>query len=587
MSRRRKGLLSRIFETLGFAWHVALSWLLWPFYATLDVIHTLTGGSGPAMHRRTWSQILLDLLLFIPRWVGVFFMWLWSVISLWPHVMRLRDLASGLPALLAAAAALTILFFFEHNENKLVETYQKGSNLAYEKSRRDATPEERESDMKLAQFYSRALVKLKPEDPNYRFNVAYIYQEMGEYGRAQAIMDGLAPRNNQGFAKAHLWQADQLLSPDRPLTGDTLNAAEAHLLLALPTYADAEEIHRRLGDLYYYRYRRYNIRAADPWDPAREVYLNKAEQHLSQVATVDTKLALTLAEIHHLQGRAQQAELDIQSVVGKLTSRLESVTDDFEARLQLARAYRMIRQFDEAANVLREGRNIRPDIRLDQELSSIYYYQSVDIRQRSPNSLAAQFTCLQDSYRAYPTNNYTAHRFVQALSSASPEEAEFARSALQSLVDNKTPGQLAAFLLGFDSLRRTLPTKAEDYFRTLRGQKPDGTPEVIAGLATAVLNGQIKSVNPSAVNTLFEASLRVWPDYPELLAVRAQQHLLLRNYSSALNDLMKALERRPRDAKLHEMLAVTFQQLGQTVQARKHHEEAAKLRSNVSPLALQ
>ena len=201
--------------------------------------------------------------------------------------------------------------------------------------------------------------------------------------------------------------------------------------------------------------------------------------------------------------------------------------------------------------------------------------------------MAAQFTCFQDSYRAYPTNNYTAHRFVQALSSASPEEAEFARSALQSLVDNKTPGQLAAFLLGFDSLRRTLPTKAEDYFRTLRGQKPDGTPEVIAGLATAVLNGQIKSVNPSAVNTLFEASLRVWPDYPELLAVRAQQHLLLRNYSSALNDLMKALERRPRDAKLHEMLAVTFQQLGQTVQARKHHEEAAKLRSNVSPLALQ
>jgi tetratricopeptide (TPR) repeat protein len=586
MSRRRRGLFSRLFENVAYLGSVVLSWITWPYYATLDVVSALFGGSSGNIQRRSWSQFFLDILLFIPRWVGIFLLWVYQLLLLWPRMMRLRDLASGLPALLAALAAGFVLFFFEKDESKLISSYEVKSNKAYEKTRRETDVKQREADLKLAQFYARALVKLKDEDPTYRFNVAYIYQEMGEHNRAQAIMDGLAPRNNQGFAKAHLWQADQLLSPDRPLTSDSLDAAEAHLLQALATYNEPQEIHRRLGELYYYRYVRYNSRNRDPWVPAREIYLSKAEYHLSQVADVDTKLALTLAEIRGLQGRTRQAELDVQTVVGKLTARLASVPDDLESRLLLARAYRMVRQFAEAANVLREGRNIRPDVRLDQELSSIYYFLSLDYQQRNANSLPEQFAALQDAYRAFPTNNYVAHRFVQALSSPSAEEAEFARSALQSLVDNRTPGQLATLFLGFDCLRRTLPAKAEDYFRTIRGLPSDGSAEVMAGLATAVLAGQVKSLNPSAVNTLFEASLRVWPDNADLLAVRAQQHLLLRQYATALSDLLKALERSPRNVKLHEMIAVTYQQLGQPDKAREHHQKAAQFRANASPPAL-
>lgn len=585
MSRHRRGPLTRLLEGISFLSRIALSWLLWPFYAALDVFYSLFGSAPGNMRRRSWSHVALDLLLFIPRWVGVFLLWLYQLILMWPRMMRLRDLASGLPALLAALAAVFVLFFFEKDESKLISSYEFKSNNAYEKTRREAESKQRDIDLKLAQFYARALVKLKPEDQTYRFNVAYIYQEMGENNRAQAIMDGLAPRNNQGFAKAHLWQADQLLSPDRPLTSDSLDAAEAHLLQALATYNEPQEIHRRLGELYYYRYVRYNSRSRDPWVPAREIYLSKAELHLSQVADVDTKLALTLAEIRGLQGRSRQAELDVQTQIVKLTTRLASVPDDLESRLHLARAYRMVRRFAEAANVLREGRNIRPDVRLDQELSSIYYFLAQDYQQRNPNSLPEQFAALQDAFRAFPTNNYVAHRFVQALSSSSAEESEFARSALQSLVDNRTPGQLATLLLGFDCQRRTLPAKAEDYFRMIRGQKSDGSAEVMAGLATAVLAGQVKSLNPSAVNTLFEASLRVWPDNPDLLAVRAQQHLLLRQYALALSDLLKALERSPRNVKLHEMIAVTYQQLGQPDQARKHHQLAASARLNAAPPA--
>jgi predicted Zn-dependent protease len=253
------------------------------------------------------------------------------------------------------------------------------------------------------------------------------------------------------------------------------------------------------------------------------------------------------------------------------------------ARIQLAHAYRMLRRFNDAANVIREGQNLRPDVRYDQELSSIYYYQSLNDRQRNPNSLAEQFAALQAAYVAYPTNNYVAYRFVQALTGNSTEEAEFARSALQNLVDNKAPGQMATFLLGFDCLRRTLPTKAEDYFRVLRQQKPDGTPAVMAGLAMAVLSGQVRTVDNAAVNRVFEAGVRVWPNDPDLLMVQAQRSLLLQDYASALRDLNKALEARPKDAKLHEMVAGTYRLLGQVEQARKHEIEANKHRRNAAP----
>jgi predicted Zn-dependent protease len=197
--------------------------------------------------------------------------------------------------------------------------------------------------------------------------------------------------------------------------------------------------------------------------------------------------------------------------------------------------------------------------------------------------LPEQFAALRKAYLAHPTNNYVAYRFVQALSSGSTEETEHARSTLQSLVDTKAPGQLAAFLLGFDCRRRTLPTKADEYFRSLRGVTPDATPEVMAGLATAVLNGQVKSVNPTVAHQLFETSLQIWPNHPDLLVVRAQQNLMLKDFGKALGDLNKALEQRPRDAKLHEMLAVTYQQLGQGARAQQHRQLAAEVRSNVSP----
>lgn len=585
MSRRRRseGFFSRIFEGVNYLGQMIVNGLLWPFYVVADIYDSLVGGSTPGLRSRTWRDFFVDVLLFVPRLIGFVFMWLYGGIVSWPRMIRLRDLASGLPALIGTVAAVAVLFFAQKDDAHVVQGYKFNSDESYAKAQQEPTEEARKAALKLAQFYTRALVKMNPLEPEYRFNVAYIYQEMGEFSRAQSIMDDLAPRYESGFAKAHLWQADQLLAPDRPIRPDSLDAAEAHLLRALTTYSDKEAIHRRLGELYYFRYLRYDPKSFDVRMPARNEYLRKSEEQLSKVAALDPKMALSLAEIRALEGKTQQAELDVQGVVTQLTTRLSSVPDDLETRIQLARAYRMVRRYADAANVLREGQNLRPDIRFDQELSGIYYFQALDIKQRTPAALVDQFAALQHAYVSYPSNNYVTHRFVQALTSGTSEEADVARSALQHLVDNKAPGRMATFLLGFDCLQRKLPVKAGEFFAKAQSMPVDNTPEVIAGLTMAVLTQQVRSLNPPLAGKIFEAGLKVWPDDPDLLSVRAQQDLMLRNYPKALGDLKKALERRPHDAKLHEMIATTYERLGLVDQCREHRLKANESRQNAAP----
>lgn len=466
------------------------------------------------------------------------------------------------------------LRFNQLDEAPLLQDYESASNRIYLESRNELDVDKNRTHLQDALTYSRALVKLKPDDLNYRFNVGYLQQELGEREAARAIMDELAPRDKNGFAKAHLWHADHLLAPDRPLTPETLDAAEAHLRRALASYPEPEEVHRRLGELYYFRYVRYNPRVIDPAIPAREVYLERADEHLSKITTADAKLALTRAEIRALRGRTKEAEDDMRAVIADLNKQLRDVPDDVEKRIRLAQAHRMVREFDKAVEVLEVGRRLRPDERLGNELGAVHHFQALDLKQRVPNSLSAQFAALRKAYLAFPTNNYVAYRFVQALSSTDDEEAEIARTTLQELVDDEAPGQMAPLLLGFDYTRRNLPTKSDAYLGLVRSAKPDKTPEVIAGLATAVLNGQVKSLKPTDAHQLFEMCRRVWPDDPDLLMVQAQQNLMLRDYAKALADLNKALEHRPNDVKINEMLAETYERIGQHDAARKHREAA-------------
>lgn len=479
----------------------------------------------------------------------------------------------------AAAEAKAPLGFLFVSELSLIQKLETGSNNTYAASRKATDDATRRRDLRDALAFSRALEVVKPDDPNYRFNVGYIYQDFGDFAKAQAIMDKLAPRNSAGFAKAHLWQADQLLNSDRPLTADVLDAAEAHLQRALATYSEPNEIHRRLGELYYFRFVR---RIIGPQVPAREAYLAMADEHLSKVTVPDPKLQLTLAEVRAQLGKGQQAEAGVREVIKDLTEALAKQPDHLENRLRLAQALRMTRQFADAATVLREGQNLRADVRYDQELSGVYYFQSLDVRQRSPNALAEQFAALRAAYLAYPTNNYVAHRFIQALTAPTPQEAEYARNTLQALFDMKASGQMAAFLLGFDCRRRMLPQKASDYFRTLNGAKPDATPEVTAGLSTAVISGQIKSISADTSRQLLDAALEVWPMQPDLLMVRAQERLNEKKYDQAFDSLKTALVNRPNDVKLLTMLALACDQLGQADLAGQYRAQAEAVRMKPS-----
>jgi Tfp pilus assembly protein PilF len=68
--------------------------------------------------------------------------------------------------------------------------------------------------------------------------------------------------------------------------------------------------------------------------------------------------------------------------------------------------------------------------------------------------------------------------------------------------------------------------------------------------------------------------------------VRAQDRIQVKDYSKALDDLKRALAQRPRDPKLHEMVAKAYQLQGQLDLARSHREKAEEFRPTAVPQGL-
>jgi tetratricopeptide (TPR) repeat protein len=584
MNRRRGGPFGRILGGLQDFFQEAWSWFVWPFYLLSDAVASLFG-RGSALRRRPWYETLIDAALWIPGWIGAFFVWLYHGILRWPQYMRLRDLASGLPALIAAIAAVVIVFALERKETDLVAAYGNRTLDLHQSALAETDETNRRNTMTLAQFYARALLKLKPDELRHRYHVGYLYQAMGDHRRAQGIMDSLAPRSRQGFAPAHIWQGDQLLSG--PLTPESMSAAQAHYFWALETYDRKEEIHRRLGELYYLRYRRYNERVIDPGMPSKEMYLVEAEKHYSKVAPLDPRAVLTLAVIRNLRGKTEQAVSEVRRAISDLEFQLDTSPTDTETRLLLAQALRLTQDYQRAATVLQLGMNQRADPRYDEELALTYFEESADIRRRNARALGPQFDSLYKAFVAKPTNFLVVYRYVQALTSDSAEEAQIARESLEAAVRRKTPGQMAAALLAFDYRRRSVPQRFVEYVRLVRAaDRPDTTPQVLAGLVSAVNLGHVKTLKADTANQLLDTCLQIWPSDPDLLTANAQKLMAMGELDRALSDLNKALEHRKQDARLHEYLSAIYEKTGRVDKAKEHREKADSFRATTTPLGL-
>jgi tetratricopeptide (TPR) repeat protein len=598
MSRRRRGIygqtvyyVSQAFAAVGW-WCRAV--VMYPVYVVSDAWRSLFGGGGSRSGRGSAGARILDALLTIPSLI-----WHYTYVGAgsvgdaaqsWPSVMRLRDLAAGLPALLAMLF-LGLAFFVipgsVNSDQDIVNAYQTSYRETVDEVRKTTDPKAQKPLQEKMLLYLRALSQFNPEEDGYRFGIARVYLMLGDINRGRAMLDRLAPRYDApGFPPAHNYMAEILLDQAQANSPEIREEALAHLKQSVTKDANQPDIHLKIAAVNFGLYTDYKPQPLNPYQSPRSSYLDECEKHLQQAPKDNREVANMLGHVHALQGRKEEAVRDLGSLAADYRTVLKTKPNDMETRIRLSRAYRDIGDFKSAIVTLQEGTRLKPHPQLDFELSMTYFLMAAHQQRSDPNSLAHQYAAIRLAYVAYPSSPFVAGRFLQGFV-GSTEEATAARTSLLQLLDapevKGTPARgMAAFLLGIDAQRRSLSVDARRYFDDARSLNDDKIPSAAADLAAAVLQNRTVMIDVATATKLYESALLIWPENPNLLIVRGWNENKHKNYATALSSLLKAVKYRPDNSEVHSMLYEAYRGLGQAQSAEKHLQLArsAKVREH-------
>ena len=195
--------------------------------------------------RRTWIRLWAPFVAFAAtvRQAGFatkrFFRRLGRAVAGWWRQLNHGELLRGLPALLALlCGGVLAVCCWQQSSAALVVRYQKKAAAALEAQ-----------DYRTAQTCYERLVVLAERDPEYLWGLFQAANAAGERVRAAALLDELAPVDQQGYGLAHLLTAQHLLTQPKA-TAEDRRIAEIHLLWAANVLPKSVETQFQLGRLY-------------------------------------------------------------------------------------------------------------------------------------------------------------------------------------------------------------------------------------------------------------------------------------------------------------------------------------------------
>jgi tetratricopeptide (TPR) repeat protein len=430
--------------------------------------------------------------------------------------------------------------------------------------------------------YLRALAEIAPDEPLYQFGIAKVHYLLGEIDQGRKIMERLAPRHRPGFAPAHVWMAERLFD------ARSYDDALWHLEFALAQDSKQSDVHLLMAQVYFTMCTNYLPEPLNAAQLPKNVLLDKCRRHLLESPQDNRQVQSMLGKVHALLGQKDDALRAIGSLVDDYRQVLKTKPDDIESRIRLAQSYRDVGEFGSAVEALQEGIRLKPDPKLDFELSMTFFLMADYQQRNAPNSLDQQYAALRLGYVAYPASPYVAARFAQGLV-GSKEDAAAARSSLLTLIDapaakGTSSRGMAVFLLGFDAQQRNLVVQARRYFDDAKTITDDKIAGAVANMSLASLQRRTGMIDSATALRLTDSAISVWPENPNLQMVRGWNDLRNKNHASALNSFNKALKYRTDDPVLHTMLVETYRGLGQSENAEKHKRlaEAAKVREQAA-----
>lgn len=582
--RRPKGFFSSLVRAVGYYLTAPVRW--WEASQARRRRRRAETGSGPSLGQRL--QAPFNALARFSGWIGQSFIW-------WLRSTNAKYLLLGLPAVivfLSAMAVSSVAYFTP--EGSIVARYEsiagettneaRLAEQAYAKSKDLRDLEVWKLSWQRAKVCQERLALLQKNADKNRYDlavaeegIALAYAEeakrleeqketekakaaheesLRRLSRVQSIMDDLAPANNRGYWKAHLWQANKIQG-SREVSLDRARLMERHLKRALDGAdpQDVPNIHGMLVRLY---------------TALREP--QKAEPHIREAIKIHPEFRLYEIEILASKGQNDAAMRSAEAARDYYERRIKEAPEDDNSRIKLAQVYLHLKQWQKAVEILGEGLQLTNNPLYRQLIGSVYVLWLKNTRSQSQADQALQLALINSALK-FDAANPDMLQILMDLSKGTGKEAERAKDLITLLSNGVMPATLH-MVLGNDAWRTGDYSRARIHLDQAFKLDPTLT-DVGNNLAWSYANQEPKDLERALA--LANSVVAAKPALPQYRDTRGQILAQMNRWLDALYELELALPGMATDEKLHRTLATVYQKLEMPELAGEHSKIAERI----------
>jgi tetratricopeptide (TPR) repeat protein len=453
----------------------------------------------------------------------------------------------GLPAVVVATGlGIVTGLVRSETDTALVAHYQQAAIDAQQRGEEDA-----------AALWMKKTVMLEPDAPQHQFQLALTAAQQGRRDQAREVMRRIAPRDEQGYSAAHFWLARDMVASELMLTPEVARTLEHHLTAATRNKQVAGEAHVLLGNLYL-----------------RQQKLDQAIPHFETVAKTRPEFALTLGELYLHQWELRPAKSRLEKAARHFRELVQEDPTSVEAQLAWARCETLLGHAGEAEQILKRARDGDNDPRYASALADLYVLTFDGLRREQPDNLEQALILLEEAAALAPNDPRVVERLAQLTRTGSAARDE-ARRLLRSIVASGRPTAAAHLLLGAIAAEDGEVDAAETHFELGLELRPE-TLGLMNNLAWVLAHAESPDLERAL--QLIDIVHEKAPDNPEVLETRGQILAKLGQWRQCIVDLEKARPSMPERGRVHETLALAYENIGDQELADVHRQLAEKLR---------
>lgn len=538
-----------------------------------------------------WLAVIVAVVL-------AFFFFRNVIAGFWQDGGRGQFLVMGMPAVIFLVLGVTALGLASAKLESLDDSYERRVQKANERSReireeiikqqqlenvtapnvQAVIPADKKSELEKAQseekIFLEKLISLDNSNDEYKFQLAMLAKDKGELQKALNLLQIIAPRDEPGYAKAHLTLAMHYLVESQrarsaQLKKELMKAAEDQIdncLIADEASVDAKEIKAHIHTQNGQQLKAY------------EIYQELFEEDPKYYRQL-LDLATALGRNSDLKSFLDQASSRFRQKCKQSDDNVAEWTDSWINYVECMKRKRDLRAYDSAENAVRgemqkydDPTDIGKRVFLQRQLSRIYSDKAISRGRNQP--LGTQKEQLSDLAKAIENDpkNMAALQWLTILGT-NPELRAEVEKIYNPKYDPNVPW-IVLSELGHDALRREAHSEAITFFEQSRKKNPRN-PEVLNNLAYSYLEAgqnpeQALLLVDQAISNLSKRDLKgrnVAGVIASFYDTRGVALMQLERYEEATAAFEVAFKNRPKDQEILVNLVNCYDKRGLERQA--------------------